>query len=398
MGISLRAQNLPVSSIRKLIPFADKAKAQGAHVYHLNIGQPDVKSPEIMLEPLKDLDMNPVPYAPSLGTKEMRETMANYYHNLGYENVSYESIAIATGASEAIVMTLFSLCDVDDEVMVFEPFYSGYSVLAQMCGVKLVPIETRIENGFHIPQREVIEKAITKKTKAMLFSNPCNPTGAVYKKEAIDMLADIAKKHDIVLISDEVYREYIFVDRPHASLLPYLSSIPKHIVVIDSLSKRYSMCGLRLGSVLTQNKELFQSINKIATGRLSAGIIDQFVGAQAVNVPEQYFKEVQAEYKKRRDVLFEGLKQIDGVEVSQPEGAFYSMVKLPVENAEQFCVWMLEEFRDNNETVMFAPGEGFYATKGKGVDEVRMAYVINCDDLKRSVELLSKALTQYTSG
>ena len=292
-------------------------------------------------------------------------------------------------------MAFFATCEIGDEVLVFEPFYSNYQALALLNGVHLVGVPTYISNGFHLPDAKFIEKYLTKKTKAILISNPCNPTGVVYTQREINELVLLAVKRNLFLISDEVYREFIFVDRPHASLFPYMKKYPENMIVVDSLSKRYSLCGARLGVFSTLNESLLTGVTKIAMSRLSGGIIDQAVGAALTDIHEKYLNEVQEEYKKRRDVLYKGLSKIDGVTLSMPEGAFYCMVGLPVKNAEDFCVWLLESFRENNETVMFAPGAGFYNSEGKGVNEVRIAYVLNTDKLKRALEILAHALKAY---
>lgn len=398
MNTSFRSENLPVSAVRKLIPFAQEAKKRGTKVYHLNIGQPDVPSPTVMVNSLQNWNENLIPYAPSLGTDSMRNAMRSYYAQLGYTNISAENhIVVTVGASDGIVMVLFTLCNPGDEVLVFEPFYSGYNALAQLAGVTLVPIERSIETGFHLPDRETIEKSISKKTKAILFPNPCNPSGIVYTQKEVEMLLQIAEKSSLTLISDEVYREYVFVDRPHVSLLSYIDQLPNQIIVIDSLSKRYNLCGLRIGFLTTKNTDIFQGLNKIAMSKLSAGYIAQYVGSHLTKVSETYLSSMQAEYRNRRDLLYEKVTNIDGVRMSKPEGAFYSMVKLPVQDAESFCIWMLESFEDQGETVMMAPGNGFYTDNSKGVDEVRIAYVLNLKDLSRSIDILQKGLTRYSS-
>lgn len=393
--ISKRAQQLPVSSVRKLLPLAFKAKEQGVHIYHLNIGEPDVKTPEVMLESLKSWKQNPISYAPSGGTTEYISALLTYYSSLGYSFLKKDQLIGTIGSSEAIYMALFSTCNTGDEVLVFEPFYSSYATTAKLVDVSFVPVPTTVKTGFHFPRKEVIERAITPKTKAILFSNPCNPTGTVYTKDEIEMLVAIAKKYKLFLISDEVYREYLFVDRPHISLLSYMQDIPQLGIVVDSLSKRYNLCGSRLGVFISMNEELLTSAMRIAMSRLSGGLIDQYVGQQLTNVSDDYIPSVQKEYQARRDIMYEGLKAIPGVIVAKPEGAFYIMAQLPVEDSEQFCVWLLEQYRNNNETIMLAPANGFYKTSGKGKQEVRIAYVLEKEKLKKSLELLKDALEKY---
>lgn len=392
---SKRLAQLPISAIRKLVPYAQDAKSRGITVYHLNIGDPDIKTPDVMLEKLRSWKANPIGYTLSCGTAEFISALLAYYHKIGYTFIDKTDLIATIGGSEALSMAFFATCQAGDEVLVFEPFYSNYAVLAALNGVTLKAIPTEIKTGFHLPKASKIEKAITAKTRAILFSNPANPTGTVYTEKEIRMLVSIAKKHQLFLIADEVYREFIFVNRPHASLLPYFKKIPQLAIVLDSLSKRYSLCGARLGVFLTKNKDIIAGITKIAMGRLSAGMIDQAVGAALTDVPQKYFDQVQKEYKKRRDILFSGLKSIPGVTIAEPEGAFYAIVGLPVKNAEKFCIWLLQEFSDNTETVMFAPGAGFYSTAGKGSNEVRIAYVLAGEKIIRSIEILKKALKVY---
>lgn len=396
--ISIRASQLPVSSIRKLLPIAYKAKESGVKIYHLNIGEPDIKTPQVMIDSLKKWDQNPIKYAPSAGTKEFIASVLWYYHKLGFSFLKAENIIGTVGSSEAIFMALFSTCNPGDEVLVFEPFYASYATSAKLVDITFTAVETTVATSFHLPSQEKIEEKITPKTKAIIYSNPCNPTGAVYTKEEIGMLVSIAKRHNLYLISDEVYREYIFVDTPHTSLFSYMEEIPDLAIVVDSLSKRYNLCGSRLGMFVSLNKELLTSAIRIAMSRLSGGLIDQYMGTFLTEVPDSYIKEVQEEYKARRDLVYEGLKKIPGVTVSKPEGAFYIMAGLPVENAEKFCVWLLEKYRNNNETVMMAPGYGFYKNEGKGINEVRIAYVLQKEDLKHSLELLADSLQKYNQS
>lgn len=395
INLSSRLQKLPISSIRKLTPYADKAKKQNVKIYHLNIGQPDVKTPQVMIDSLKFWMQNPISYAPSGGTLEYLQALETYYHDLGFLFVNTNNILGTIAGSEGINMAMFAVCDPGDEIMVFEPFYSNYATSAHICGIKLVPIETSIANNFHPPDRQKIESVITSKTKAILFSNPCNPTGTVYTKDEIQLLIDIVKKHNLYILADEVYREYIFVDRPHVSILQYMQEIPGQAILIDSLSKRYNLCGARLGNLVSLNENILKGSLKFAISRLSAGLIDQHVGAQLVHVPKAYTQAMQREYRNRRDVMFEALRSIKGVQVAKPEGAFYIMAELPVKDAEKFLIWLLESFRENNETVMLAPGNGFYLDPEKGKKQIRIAYVLEEKNLRRSIEILKKALKEY---
>lgn len=394
-SVSMRLSSVPSSPIRKLVPYAVEAKKQGVHVYHLNIGDPDIKTPQVMLDVLKNWDRNPIGYDQSQGNPEFIEAMKTYYHRLGFSFLENSHIQVTTGGSEAISMAMFAVCNPGDEILTFEPLYTNYNSYAVVNGVMLKGILTTSETGFHLPKREVIEAAITDKTKAILICNPNNPTGTVYTEEEIRMLVDIVKSKNLFLLSDEVYREYTYDGRTHVSLLKFMQEIPEQAIVLDSMSKRYSLCGVRLGNLVTLNKEILAGVLAVAQGRLSAGFVDQMIAAKLIDVPDSYLSEVHDEYTKRRDVLYEGLKAIPGVVIPKPEGAFYTIVGLPVENAEDFCTWLLTDFRDNNETVMIAPAAGFYATPGMGKNEVRVAYVLNTVAITRCIEILQKALLQY---
>jgi aspartate aminotransferase len=397
MKVSDRLIQVPASPIRKLVPFAAAAKKSGTTVYHLNIGDPDIKSPDVMLEVLKGWEKNPISYDQSQGSPELLEALTWYYHSLGFDFVDTDNIQVTTGGSEAISMALFAVCQPGDEVIVFEPFYANYNSYAVVNGVKLVPVTTHIKDGFHLPAGKIIEAKITTKTKAILFCNPNNPTGTVYSDIEIKMLVGLAKKHGLFLLSDEVYREYTYDGLKHTSLLSYAEDIPTQAVVLDSMSKRYSLCGVRLGALISLNEELMAGVLRIAQGRLSSGLIDQAVAAKLTEVPESYLKEVNTQYGLRRDLLYKGLKSIPGVTVPKPEGAFYVIAGLPVDNAEKFCRFLLTDFRDNQETIMLAPAAGFYATPGLGISEVRIAYVLNLQSLTRAIQILHKALTVYNS-
>ncbi len=387
------------------------AKKEGVHVYHLNIGDPDIKTPEVMLDVLRHWDKNPIGYDQSQGNPDFLEAMKTYYHRLGFTFLETTNIQVTNGGSEAISMAMFAVCNPGDEVLTFEPLYTNYNSYAVVNGVTLKGILTSSETGFHLPDRSVIEAAITEKTKAILICNPNNPTGTVYTKDEIEMLVTIAKEKGLFVLSDEVYREYTYDGKKHVSLFSYMQEIPEQAIVLDSMSKRYSLCGVRLGMLVTLHKDILSGVLAIAQGRLSSGLVDQAIAAKLTEVPDSYMQDVHEEYDKRRNVLYEGLKSIPGVVIPKPEGAFYTIVGLPVDDAEDFCKWLLTDFRDPStssprqgsgqagqlETVMIAPAAGFYATPGMGKNEVRIAYVLNTASIVRCVELLRKALDAYAS-
>ncbi len=393
--LSKRMTNLPISSVRRLSPYANAAKADGVQVYHLNIGAPDVKSPDVMIEALREWKANPIDYAPSEGTKSYIEALKWYYHKLGHTFLKSTDILGTTAGSEALNIAIFACCDPGDEILVFEPFYSNYAAIASMWGVTLTPVETTIEEGFHLPSRLAIERKISLKTKAILYCSPGNPTGTVYTKEEIELLVSIAKDNNLYLISDEVYREYVFTGSPATSLLSYMEDMPTLAIVLDSLSKRYSICGARLGCLVSLNPDIVRGGLKFAMSHLSAGMVDQCIGSQLTKVPDSYILGIQQEYLLRRDTLYQGLKEMEGMKLALPEGAFYLFAELPVEDAEDFCIFLLEKYRDRGETVMLAPGNGFYATPGKGQNTVRFAYVLEVPKLKRAIELLKGGLEAY---
>lgn len=392
--VSSRLSSLPVSSVRKLTPFAAEAKKAGVKIYHLNIGDPDIKTPDIMIDVLKNWTINPIRYAQSNGEPHFINAMLEYYSKIGFSNISEKEIIATVGGSEAVNLAFYAVCAPGEEILVFEPFYSNYSSCAHYVGAKLVAVPAGKETNFHLPSREVIESKITDKTRAILYCSPGNPTGAVYSKEEVELLVSIARDHNLFLISDEVYREYIF-EGEHTSLLSYIDEIPDKAILLDSLSKRYSLCGARLGVIVSKNGELIKGIIKLAQARLSGGLIDQEMASKMNEVPDSYIEDVREEYKKRRDVLYEGLTAIEGVEMAVPEGAFYTMVTLPVPDAEDFAIFLLKEFRIDNETVMVAPGAGFYGTEGVGKDQVRIAYVLNTDDLKKAIDIIKQGLIEY---
>ncbi len=395
MNAAKRLVQVPVSPIRKLVPYAVVAKKQGVKVYHLNIGDPDIKTPDAMIEALRNWKRETIGYGQSQGEPELLEALELYYHRLGFSFIDIPNLQVTLGGSEAISMAMFAVCEAGDEIVVFEPFYTNYNTYAAVNGVNLVPVLTKSENGFHLPAEKEIEKKLTKKTKAILFCNPNNPTGTIYTTAEVRMLVDLAKRHNLFLLSDEVYREYTYDGKKQVSILKYIEEIPQHSILLDSLSKRYSLCGARLGVLVSLNKDVMAGVLKIAQGRLSAGLIDQALATKLSEVPDRYFRDVQKEYELRRDVLYSGLIKIPGVTVPRPEGAFYTIVGLPVSDAEDFCKWLLTDFRLNNETVMLAPAAGFYASAGKGTNEVRIAYVLNVADLKRCIRILETAIGKY---
>ena len=393
--ISSRLDKVPASPIRKLVPFASSAKKKGVKVYHLNIGDPDIKTPEVMIEVLKNWTRNPVGYGQSQGEPDFLTSLERYYAKIGFGFIETKDIQVTTGGSEAISMALFAVCEKGDEIIVFEPFYTNYNSYAAVNSVKLVPVGTDGSTGFHLPRKSEIEDKITGKTKAILICNPSNPTGTVYTKEEMDVLIDIAKRHGLFIISDEVYREFVYDGKKHTSILEYMEDMPEQVILLDSLSKRYSLCGARLGMLVSLNRGVMEGVLRIAQGRLSSGLIDQAMAAKLTEVKDSYFEKIHKEYQSRRDVLYKGLKSIPGVFLEKPEGAFYTIVRLPVKNSEHFCQWLLTDFRLNNETVMIAPAAGFYATPGLGGNEVRIAYVLNVRDLTKAIEILKRALVEY---
>ncbi len=395
MPASQRLTTVPASPIRKLVPYAVAAKKAGVKVYHLNIGDPDIKTPNQMISVLTHWKENPIRYGQSQGEPVLLEAFKEYYQKLGYPFIDTPDIQITTGGSEAISFAMFATCEAGDEIIVFEPFYTNYNIYAAVSDVRLVPVRTYVDNGFHLPGIAKIEKKITKKTKAILYCNPSNPTGTVYTKNEVEMLVKLAKKYNLFLLSDEVYREYVYDGKKQVSILSYMQQIPKLAILLDSLSKRYSLCGARVGSLVSLNRDILAGVLRMAQGRLSVGLIDQLLAAKLTGVPDKYLALVRHEYEKRRDVIYRGIGTIPGVSIFKPEGAFYTVAGLPVSDAEKFCIWLLTTFRDQGETVMLAPAAGFYATPGLGMNEVRIAYVLNTKALGRSVELLAIALEQY---
>ncbi len=395
--LSKRLIEMPSSPIRKLAHHAVEAKKKGWKVYHLNIGDPDIKTPQVMINVLKNWDRNPISYDHSQGNSEFLLALKKYYQQIGFKFIETKDIQVTTGGSEAISMAMFAVCNPGDEVLTFEPLYTNYNSYAKITDIKLKALPTFSETGFHLPKESVIKNAITKKTKAILICNPNNPTGTVYTNNEIEMLVKIAKQKGLFILSDEVYREYTYDGRKHISLLGFMQKLPEQIIVLDSMSKRYSLCGARLGTLVSLNSKLMSGVLAIAQGRLSSGLIDQVLASKINNIPKSYLQKVHHEYERRRNVLYDGLSNIPGVFLPKPEGAFYSIVRLPIDNSEDFCKWLLTDFRHNNETVMISPAAGFYATSGKGKNEVRIAYVLNIPSLKKCVKLLELALDQYNS-
>ena len=384
---------MPESPIRKLVPYAEQAKKDGKKVYHLNIGQPDIETPQVALDAVKNFSKQVVEYSHSAGFESYRKGLASYYQSLNI-NISYDELMITTGGSEALLFALNSCLDSGDEVIIPEPFYANYNGFSASAGIKVKPISTSINNGFALPPIEEFEKLITNKTKAILICNPGNPTGYLYSLEELETLRDLVKKHDLFLFADEVYREFAYDGNSHISVLN-LDGLEDNAVVIDSTSKRYSMCGIRVGCIVSKNKDVINTALKFAQARLSPPTFGQVAGEAALSTPKSYFDDVIKEYVSRRDLLVDGLNQIPGVLCPKPKGAFYAIAELPVDNAEKFAQWLLEEFDYNNETLMVAPAAGFYSTDGEGYNQVRIAYVLNLDSLKKAIKCLEEALKLY---
>ncbi len=391
--ISVKGHNMPESPIRKLVPYAEEAKKRGTRVYHLNIGQPDIKTPQVALEAVKNNSIEVLAYARSEGSETYRKKLASYYRRHDID-VSESDIIVTTGGSEALLFTLGSITDFGDQIIIPEPFYANYNGFSVANGIEVVPIESNIENGFALPPIEAFEEKITEKTKAILICNPGNPTGYLYSEEEIVKLKNLVLKHDLFLIADEVYREFVYDGIRHHSVMSQ-EGLENHAIMIDSVSKRYSMCGARIGCIVSKNPEVIQTALKYAQARLSSPTFALMASEAALETPQSYFDDVIHEYDERRKVLINALKEIKNVRVSSPKGAFYCIAELPVEDADDFAQWMLEKFEDEGETVMVAPASGFYSTPGSGKNQIRIAYVLNKESLLRSVELLRLALDQY---
>ena len=384
---------MPESPIRKLVPFAEKAKKKGKKVYHLNIGQPDIRTPEVALEAIHNFSDKVVEYSHSAGFESYRIGLAKYYQNLGIDIV-HEDLMVTTGGSEALLFALNSCLDAGDEIIIPEPFYANYNGFSISSGVTVKPITTSINDGFTLPLIEEFEKLITPNTKAILICNPGNPTGYLYSKEELERLRDVVVKHDLFLISDEVYREFVYDGNDHHSVLS-IEGLDENTIVIDSTSKRYSMCGIRVGCVVSKNKTVISTALKFAQARLSPPTFGQIAGEAALKTESSYFEKVSAEYVSRRDVLIEGLNAIEGVICPKPKGAFYAIAQLPVDDADKFAQWLLEDFDLDGETIMVAPASGFYSTPNIGINQVRIAYVLNKESLQTSIKILEAALKVY---
>ena len=391
--LSEKAILMPASPIRKLVPYSEKAKTQGITVYHLNIGQPDIETPEVALNAVKNLDRKVIEYSHSAGFESYRNALSAYYIKNGIR-VSPEDIIITTGGSEALIFGFMTTCNPGDEVIIPEPFYANYNGFAVTAGINVVPVTATIESGFALPPITEIEKKITSKTKGIVICNPGNPTGYLYSKEELEQLRDLVKKHDLFLFADEVYREFCYDGAVPFSVMN-LEGIENNVIMIDSVSKRYSMCGARIGALISKNKEVMAAALKFGQARLSPPTIDQIAAEAALKTPQSYFDNVVHEYVQRRNIMIEGLNSIPGVFCPNPSGAFYCVAKFPVDDAEKFCQWLLEDFSYEGQTVMMAPANGFYATKGAGLQEARIAYVLNQEDLKNAVICLEKALEVY---
>lgn len=391
--ISAKAKEMPASPIRKLVPYAEEARRKGVAIYHLNIGQPDIETPANMLQAVKDMEDKVIAYSHSAGHESYRKKLVKYYHKYGIE-VDHTQILITTGGSEALEVALMCCLNPGEEVIIPEPFYANYNGFACQAGVKVVPVPSSIKDGFALPDIKEFEKSISAKTKAILICNPGNPTGYLYTAEELEKLRALVLKHDLFLIADEVYREFCYDGRSHHSVMT-LDGLQQNAVLIDSISKRYSACGARIGALISKNASLIQNALKFGQARLSPPALGQILGEAGLDTPEAYFEEVITEYSRRRDYLVEALNEIEGVYCPKPSGAFYCTVQLPVDDADKFCQWLLESFQHNNKTVMLAPAGGFYSNAELGKNQVRIAYVLNLQDLTKAVECLAIALKTY---
>ena len=393
LQLSKKGLTVPASPIRKLAPFAEKAKANGTHVYHLNIGQPDIKTPKVALQTLQEAHMPIIEYTPSGGTSSLRIELANYYNRLGVA-IKEEDILITTGGSEAILFAFMSTLNEGDEIIIPEPFYANYITFAAMAGAIIKTVTAKIEDNFALPSISEFEKLITPKTKGIVIINPNNPTGYLYSKSELKSLAEIVKKHQLYLYSDEVYHRLCYDGLKHHSVLN-IKGIEQNAILFDSMSKTYSECGIRIGAIITRNKDVLHASLKFGMARLCPPALGQIVAEASLNTPDEYFQQISEEYTKRRDFMVEALNKMPGVICPKPKGAFYSIVRLPIDNADKFAQWLLEEFSYKNETVMLAPASGFYSTPDLGKDEVRLAYVLNINDLGKAMKIINKALQVY---
>jgi aspartate aminotransferase len=393
-ALSQRAQIMPASPIRKLVPLGDAAKKAGNHVYHLNIGQPDIETPAEFLQSVRNFDAKVIEYGNSKGIAQFVDSLTSYYKRADID-VNQEDIVVTTGGSEALSFAITAVAGPGDEVIVFEPFYTNYNGFAIMSGVKLVPVVTHAEDGFHLPSEDVIEKHITPKTRAIIICNPNNPTGTVLGEDELETIKRLALKHDLFVLSDEVYREFVYEGSTRSVL--QIEGLEQHAVMLDSLSKRYSLCGGRMGCVVTRNKQLSEVMLRFGQARLCSATLEQVGSAALVDAGDKYFAPMIDEYRMRRDATLEELLKIPGVICQKPSGAFYIMAKFPVKDIEDFASWLLTDFTDESETVMIAPGPGFYASQNRGMDEARLAYVLNSDDCRRAIQIIAKGIEQYNS-
>jgi len=392
-SISDKGRAMPASPIRRLVPYAEEAKRKGRKVYHLNIGQPDIPTPEVALNALRNIGLKVIEYSHSAGNESYRRKLAAFYQKIGI-NIDHTELLVTTGGSEAIMFALMSCVNPGEEVITPEPFYANYNGFATAAGIKIVPVTSSITEDFALPPIEEIEKKITPKTKGIIVCNPNNPTGYLYSKEELLQLCEIVKRHDLFLFSDEAYREFCYDGAEHFSAMK-LEGVEKNVIMLDSVSKRYSECGVRIGALATKNKEVIATALKFAQARLSPPGLGQIAGEASIDAPEGYFMEVNKEYTARRNFMVEALNKIPGVYCPKPKGAFYAVVKLPVDDADKFAQWLLEDFEYNNQTVMVAPASGFYSTCGLGKNEVRIAYVLKIDDLRNAMAILEEALKVY---
>ncbi len=395
LKISKRIEGMQASPIRKLIPFADEAKKRGIHVYHLNIGQPDIETPKYIIEGMKNYKDKVLRYGPSNGLEELRKEISRYLGKNGID-MDKEDIFVTTAGSEAIIFSLMTICDPGDEIIIPEPFYTNYNGFAQQANVKIVPVTSKVEKGFHLPDDNEIESKITDKTRGILICSPNNPTGTILSKEEMERLVSIAKKYNLYILSDEVYREFAFDNRKHVSIFD-IDGVDELAIAMDSISKRFSACGARIGYIATRNKKILSGIMKLGQARLCPPTIEQIGAIEGFKHMDEFMSPMIEEYEKRRDIVYDYIKDIEGAYTMKPEGAFYTVVRIPVDDAEKFTIFMLKDFNINGKTTMVAPAEGFYATKGAGRNEIRIAYVLNENDLKEAMVILKEGLIRYNS-
>ncbi len=391
--VAKRAKLMPPSPIRKLVPYAEDAKKRGIQVYQINIGQPDIKSPQLFMDAFRNHQLDVLPYGHSAGLWEYREALVSYYKRFNI-HINSEEILVTHGGSEAIIFAMMATMDPGEEIIIPEPFYTNYNGFAIEAGVQVIPVTSKVEDGFKLPPIAEIEEKISPKTRAIMICTPNNPTGYVYTPDEMEALRKLVLEHDLFFFSDEVYREFIYEGAVYTSVF-HLKDLEDRAILLDSISKRYSVCGARVGCLITRNKDILSTGLRLGQARLCPATLEQMAAQAAVNTPQSYFEEVLQEYRKRRDVVFEELQKIPGVIALKPQGAFYTIVKLPVDDADKFSTWLLKDFHLEKETIMLAPANGFYATPGKGVDEVRIAFVLNVKAMKRSMEILGEALKVY---